>query len=377
MKNNPINILFFIPYLGHGGAEKVLVNMVNNLDKKKYRVTIQTIFNEGENRELLNNDINYVYRFSKPIRGYSHFLKLFSPRMLHSYFVKRNYDIEVAFLEGVSTRIISGCPCKNTKLISWVHCTFHNKAEACEGYRSFYEAQGCYSRFHRVVCVSKEVESVFNNFYAFQNKTITAYNVNESSFIRDASKENAPKQIFNEEEFNICATGKIVEVKGFDRLACIQNKLIKKGYNTHIYILGIGEQQREIEKYIKECGLEDRWTFLGYKANPYSWMANSDLFVCSSRSEGLSTAVTEALIVGTPVITTEVSGMHELLENGKYGLIVNNDEEALFEGICSLIDNPDQLNYYKRQAGKRGNRFAKEQTISEIEEIFDAVLIGV
>ena len=103
---------------------------------------------------------------------------------------------------------------------------------------------------------------------------------------------------------------------------------------TFLNILGIGPQQRELENFIKENSLESVVTLLGYKTNPYKYLEKSSLFVCSSLSEGFSTAVTEALIVGTPVCTVDVSGMKEILgKNNEYGLITENTEEALYQGI--------------------------------------------
>lgn len=83
-----------------------------------------------------------------------------------------------------------------------------------------------------------------------------------------------------------------------------------------------------------ENNLTDTFTFLGYRDNPYKYVKKADLYVCSSRREGFSTAVTEALIVGTPVVSTNCSGAYELLgKNNEYGIVTENNEDALYEGI--------------------------------------------
>ena len=114
-------ILFLIHDLGQGGAEKVLVNLVNNLDKKKFDVTVMSIFDIGENKQFLDSSIHYKYCFKHMVRGNSHLMKLLSPKQLHKWLIKDKYDIEVAYLEGPCARIISGCPDLNTKLVSWIH----------------------------------------------------------------------------------------------------------------------------------------------------------------------------------------------------------------------------------------------------------------
>ena len=168
--------------------------------------------------------------------------------------------------------------------------------------------------------------------------------------------------------------GKIIPVKGFDRLARIHKYLINAGYNIQTFILGIGSQEEEIKKYIQKNGLEESFHFMGYQTNPYKYIRRADLFVCSSISEGFSTAVTEALIVGTPVITTDVSGMKELLGDSEYGLITDNDESALCEGIRYLLENPSVLSEYKEKAVTRGEAFKSEQTVKNVEKMFLSLL---
>lgn len=113
----------------------------------------------------------------------------------------------------------------------------------------------------------------------------------------------------------------------------IQRRLLEEGYDVQLLILGTGWQQKELENLCEENGVSNAVTFLGYQTNPYKYVSNCDLFVCASYAEGFSTATTEALIVGTPVCTVNVSGMKEMLgENDEFGVIVENNEEALYSG---------------------------------------------
>ena len=146
--------------------------------------------------------------------------------------------------------------------------------------------------------------------------------------------------------------------------------LIRIRYSIHLYILGIGELESELKKYISTNHLEKYVDLLGYNENPYKFVAKCDLFVCASLREGFSTAATEALIVGTPVCTVEVSGMKEMLgDNNEYGIVTDNNEEALYEGIKRLLDNPDLLAHYKKQAEIRGKDFSTENTVKAVENM--------
>ncbi len=128
--------------------------------------------------------------------------------------------------------------------------------------------------------------------------------------------------------------------------------------------------QQELERFIAEHELKDAITLLGYQTNPYKYVSRCDLFVCASHAEGFSTAATEALIVGTPVCTVEVSGMKEMLgENDEYGIVTENSEEALYEGIKRLLDDPALLAHYRKQAALRGERFSTEKTVKAVEDM--------
>ena len=97
-------------------------------------------------------------------------------------------------------------------------------------------------------------------------------------------------------------------------------------------------------------------------------MSKCDLFVCASFAEGFSTAATEALIVGTPVCTVEVSGMKEMLgENNEWGVVTENSEESLYQGIKQLLDHPALLAHYKQKATERGRMFSTENTVKAVE----------
>ena len=109
---------------------------------------------------------------------------------------------------------------------------------------------------------------------------------------------------------------------------------------------------------------------MGYKDNPYKYIKNSDLFVCASIAEGFSTAATEALILGVPVCTVEVSGMREMLgENDEYGIVTENNEDALYEGVKKMLTTPDLLEEYAQRALERGKYFSTEKTTKAVEEM--------
>lgn len=363
------NILFLIHDLGHGGAEKVLVNLVNNMDRTKFDITVMALFGGGVNEQFLAENIRLINCYSKAVPGNSHLMKLLTPEQLHRMYIKEHYDVEVAYLEGPAARIVSGCPDSDTKLVCWIHCTMRSAQEYSVGFRSVREAKDCYSRFHSHVFVSREVMDAFCSFCPVMNGTVL-YNTNESGKILAAAETPLEDPRFREGEIRLVAVGKIEGVKGFNRLASIHKRLIDEGYPVHTYILGEGSREPDLQTFIEDNRLSGTLTLLGYQTNPYKYIRSSDIFVCSSYSEGFSTAATEALILGTPVVTTLVSGMKEMLgQHNEWGVITDNDEEALYQGVKRLLDNPALLAYYKEKAAQRGKMFSTENTVKAVEEM--------
>lgn len=360
-------ILFLIHDLGQGGAEKVLVNLVNNMDPEKFDITVMALFGGGVNEQFLKPHIRLINCFSKSIPGNSKLMKLLTPRQLHKWLIKDRYDIEVAYLEGPSARVVSGCPDKTTKLVCWIHCTMHNDKELAMGFRTVAEAQRCYNGMDALAFVSAGVRDAFFEQYACKGVPHVLYNTNESEKILGQAKDRVEDLA---DAICLCGVGKLVAGKGFDRMIRVQKRLRDAGLNTCLYILGKGPQREELKNLAEQLGLAESVVFLGYQTNPYKYVAKCDLFVCASHAEGFSTAATEALIVGTPVCTVEVSGMKEMLgENNEYGVVTENREDALYEGIYKMLTVSGRLEHYKKQAALRGKDFSTEQTVKAVEDM--------
>ena len=226
------------------------------------------------------------------------------------------------------------------------------------------EIRSAYSRF-------RNGKKAFCGSTGMQPEQIQVlYNTNETNQIQELAKLPVDDVVFEKDVPSVCSVAKITPTKGFDRLARVHKRLMEEGLKHHIYILGVGEQKEEIEAYLRENHLENSFTFLGFRDNPYKYVAKCDLYVCSSLREGFSTAVTEALIVGTPVVSTLCSGAKELLgENNEYGLVVENSEDGIYAGLKQMLTYPSLLEHYKREAKNRGILFSTDNTVRAVEKM--------
>ena len=368
-------ILFLIPTLGHGGAERVLVNLVNNMDHSKFDITLQTLFDTGIYQSQLSKKVKYIPGLKTYFRGNTQLMKLFSAHQLYRFFVHDTYDMVVSYLEGSSARIIAGCPDSNTKKVSWIHIEQNTSQKAAESYRSISEMNACYGAFDQVVAVSDIVRKDFQNVVQTNTPIRTIYNVVESHKIISGSKEQVTDIEFSKECINLCSVAKLMKTKGYDRLVSVSKRLKEDGLRFHIYIIGKGEEEENLKRMISQNGVEDCWTLIGFRENPYKYVAQCDLYICSSRREGFSTAVSEALIIGKPVVSTNCSGATELLgEHDEYGIVTDNTEEGLYQGLKKMLGEPGLLAHYTSQAEKRGGFFNTETRVRETEDFFMEVI---
>ena len=209
--------------------------------------------------------------------------------------------------------------------------------------------------------------------FDFKKNIDVLYNTNETADIIKLSNESLEVRI-NRNEINICVVGKVSMRKGCDRVCNIQKKLKEQGINTHIYFLGTGSDEEFVENFANENKLTESITLLGYQTNPYKFIKSCDLFVCAALAEGFSTAATEALIVGTPVCTVDVSGMKEMLgENNEFGIVTENNEDALYEGIKTILTTPGMLEDYSKKALERGKIFSTEKTVRAVENMLESL----
>ena len=326
-----ISVLFLIPTLDRGGAENVLVDLVNHMDQSKFQITVQTLFDQNSQKDRLKEGIRYKSFLYHQFHGNSRLMAWIPARLLYRLIVKERYDVVVSYLEGPTAHIISGCPYPDSKRAAWIHVEMKTKRQARAGFRSLCVACKAYEKLDKVIFVAKTVQTAFEKVSGqiFENSRVL-YNTIDSNKIIEKSSEKLSGEVLSENEFNIISVGRIIDAKGFDRLASVQKTLKEQGYHTHVYILGTGSDREKIEDYTNKNHISDSFTFLGFQDNPYKYVVKADLFVCSSRREGFSTAVSEALVLGVPVVSTNCSGAYELLgENNEFGIVTENDEEKL------------------------------------------------
>lgn len=371
MRGRKKKLLFLINTMACGGAELVLSNVVNKLSEDKFDVTVETVIDTGEFKSRLKSNVHYksiVSCKNKFFRKLCTYMVNFilPPKLVHRIFIGNKYDYEIAFLEGVPTKIISNSGNNKSMKYAWVHIDLYNTFGLEKVHKDIHKHIKCYNKFDKIICVSKTVKDAFiKRFGCFDNLEVI-YNV-----IDDAAIHNlAGSQTKKNDVFTIVAVGRLEEQKGFDRLLIILKRLIDEQYQCNLQIVGEGSKHEEYQTFVAKNKLKKHVNIVGFVDNPYPYMKNADLLVFPSRAEGYSTAVTEAIILGKPIVVSDCAGMKEILGESEYGLVTENNTESLYTGIKAMLSDEKMREYYTRQAEKRSLDFKMQKKIKCVEELF-------
>ncbi|MBK5721506.1 glycosyltransferase [Dysgonomonas sp. Marseille-P4677] len=375
------DIAFVVNGLYGGGAERVLQVFLDNFDRRKYDITLINHREEDINNEFYPTDIKYISILKNAEKKRSKvgwilakiYNKInlivydnFSPHIFRMLYLRDKFDVEIAFIEGYATRIVSGG--RSTKKIAWVHIDLKLYPWTDIAFRSMNEQIKCYSFFDEIVSVSKSVQSSVEEL--FSHKSIVIYNpIDINKIKKEASLFTVDKE---KKGLVFISVGRLVPQKGYDRLIPIIGKLVTEGFSLNLWIVGEGPERKRLEDLIQEWKLEGIVKLLGYQSNPYPYIKAADWFVFSSRYEGYGLVVAEALILETPVVSVMCAEMTQLLgEYNQWGVIVDNEDVALLNGMRNILENPELTAKYTARAIKGGNRFSLERPMNEIYRIID------
>ncbi|WP_300727639.1 glycosyltransferase [uncultured Bacteroides sp.] len=377
-------VLFLTNSLYGGGAEKVLQTLLSNLNYNLFDVSLCSLKKETLDYKLYPKNLHYNYIFERleendkwwkrfrtlvgnkiKLYIYSHY----SASLFYKLFIPGQYDIEIAFIEGYATRIISGSDNSKSVKIAWIHIdlsqyrwtnkkgVYKNPSEEIESYKAF----------NQLIAVSKTVCENMKKLLGVSN-ILPIYNPIDSTQIINLSQQ--PTNISPKKDLiNIVSVGRLVHQKGYDRLISVIKRLVDNQYKCNLYLIGEGEEKSKLQQLTKSFGMEQSVFFLGYQQNPYNIMEKMDLFVCSSRSEGFSLVIAEAMILGLPIVSTTCSGPNELLDNNKYGILTENSENGLYDGIKSMLDSKELRAQYAQLSLSRSSFFELDKTMNQINSL--------
>ena len=327
-------LLFHIDTLVGGGAEKVLCNLVNHMDITKFDITVQTVFPENSSQYLArgikyksiypsdNHLYRMIYRFEAALG------------VVYLFHMKDDYDVEIAYLEFGPTKVIASSTNKKATKIAWIHCDFEIAIKDKQQFIK--KAQKWYNKYDKVVCVSEKCRKSYVSMFGNEPKAVVLHNVIDERETIEKAKCPLPDNM-QKNGLTLCTVGRLSSPKNYLRLLKAAFRLHEEGAVFTLWFVGDGEQRELLQKYINDNNMSSYVRMFGFQTNPYPFMKAADLLVCSSDYEGFSTFATEAVVLNKWFLTTDCSGMHEILDDYPYGIITQNDDEAFFNGLKNWL----------------------------------------
>lgn len=394
-------VLFVINTLGRAGAEKALIELLNQFSKEEHEVSLYVLLGQGEliyeipeYVKVINKDYNDASVLSKEGRrqlAKRVFKRLFvrgslfrnipyiivnGIKMIHSKNIKpekllwrtmadsaertkEHYDLAVAYLEGGSTYYVHDYV-NATRKMTYFHVDYTQA-----GYSRKLD-KNCYLDMDKIFAVSDEVKDSFLNVYPeCAQKTQVFHNLINQKGIRKKAKCVGGFTDYYEGK-RILTVGRLTSQKAYE-IAIDAMKLLKdRGVKARWYVLGEGELRKKLQKQIDQLGLTNDFILLGAVENPYPYYAQCDLYVHATRFEGKSIAVQEAQVLGCTILVSDCNGNREQVEEGVDGAFCQLTPQSISEQIQKLLQNERIAKQYGKMA-QRKMSMAQENVMKLLE----------
>lgn len=369
-------ILFGITSLTLGGAEKVLVDLANKLSEK-YDVTILTIYAKGEFEKKLNTKVklktiydfqfNDMTNFKKKITALK--LLLFKKHFYKKY-IKGNYDIEIAFLEGPITRLF-GVRNHKTRKIAWIHNDISKVfGKDLKAKIKIAIDKKTYGKYQTIVFVSKDNRDRFNEVYKDVRDEYlqpvhkrVIYNYINPENVIEGAKEPIEDNL-KTDTVSFLTVARLTKQKAIDRIIRVHKRLIDKGFKNEFYVIGDGPERENLEKQIENAKVGDTFHLLGKRENPYPYMKQANFFCLLSEFEGYGMVIEEAKILGKPIIITDTAA-REAVENYSNSVIVENNEKAIYNELKEIIQKK------KTSFSEKEEKYDNSKIITRLEKLLE------
>lgn len=337
-------IVFGITGLTIGGAERVLVDVVNKL-KMDYDITIFTLYGKGAFKNDLDKGIKQIKLYENSYEELSAFQKkliplkvLFGGKSIYKKYIDGNFDTEIAFLEGPITRIFSFGK-KNNKIV-WIHNDISRVfGNGIKAKLKLFLDKMVYKKYDKLIFVSKDNKNEFNklfNIKGIAKKEEVIYNYIDKDKIIEKSNKRIAQEYIKINSPSILTVARLVEQKAIDRLINVHKKLIDDGINHNIYVIGDGPEKEKLLKQIKDLNVENTFILMGKKENPYPYVKKADYFALLSYFEGYGMVIDEAKILNKNIIITNTAAT-EAVQDYLAKIILDNTEDAIYDGLKQIL----------------------------------------
>lgn len=366
-----MRILFFLPDLRGGGAQRTVLNILKYLDPKQFKPLLILGSSTGPYAHLIARNVTVIDLRQSRVRR--------SIFPLARQIARHRPDVMFSPYPDANVALMLAIKIARWKAPAILRESNHRTAQCVDwGILKRALVKWSYHKASMVVALSEGVRKDLIDRYGVRPSRVqTIYNPVDVEHIRTLSTEK--KTVFpflrngTKVSLNLIAIGRMVKQKGFDLLVRALSELQDR--TIHLTILGEGEERKNLLALVDKLGVEKQVSLPGFDCNPYAWLRAADLFVLSSRWEGFGHVIVEAMACGTPVLATRCpSGPDEIINHGVDGLLCKPESvEDLKESIRVLSENAEMRKRLSVAAGLSANRFDARAIVPQYERLFTKI----
>lgn len=367
-------IVFLLPNLAGGGAEKVALTIIKYLKEHTADLEIELVLQE-KSGALLDNNYDYILT-KRTTWG--------SILSFYNYVKNKEVDIVVSFM--ISSNIVAlivNLLLKNKQRYRTILTThnniFYEREKANKTFKGkvlSFLIKVLYKNADKHISVSKGSSSAIEKY--LNNKFIvdTIYNPIPVKKIKATIHIKPKHPFFNECIPLLISVGRLHDIKNFPLLLKTLKEILKTK-KVNLLILGEGDERINLENLIHEYDLQENVDLLGFVHNPLDYVAHASIFILTSKFEGFGNVIVESMACGTPVVSVDVPfGPIEILgKNSEYGVIVNsNSPEEISASIQKLLEDKELYLFYSQQGLSRADDFDTDKICQEYENLIRGII---
>ena len=362
-----------------GGVEKVLLSMLNNLDRDKFDLSLALNLYQGELRDQIPSHVHFktlasgkedlpknkiLNKLALISRGIKLLVFRKFPWFADKFILKNDADIEIATGYTMFSDVLNSSN-KKSKKIGW----FHSDITFPKLQPAVLLILQQIPKFDYFIFGSQQTKDIlletYPNIQLPENKVIlNAIPIEE---LKQKAAEFKPN--FETQHPVFVAVGRLHSRKGHHKLMDAHAQLLKDGFPHKIFVIGDGEEKDNLENQAKKLGVEDTFKLLGSLLNPYPYVKNADFFIMPSESEGWPLIIADTLILQKPIISTNVGGIPEMIEHKKNGYLIKYSTEEIYVAMKKFLTDKNLVSEIPENLKDSEKQFDNQKIFDAVEEI--------
>lgn len=377
IQNKKIKVLFRHRSMEMGGVEKVLLSMLNNLDREKFDLSLALNLYQGELRDQIPSHVQFktlakgkedfqknpfLNKIALITRGIKLLVYRKFPWIADQWILHNDADVEIATGYTMFSDVLNSSN-KKSKKIGWFHSDITSK-----GFKPILQQLlSQIQQFDYFIFGSQQAKDIFVETYP--NYKLPPNSVVLNAIPIDEIKAKATAfEVDKNEVPTFVSVGRLHNRKGYHLLIDAHKKLLDEGLEHKIIVIGDGEERQNLQNQIEKNGVGKSFLLLGTLLNPYPYVKSADFYMMPSRSEGWPLIIAETLILQKPIIATDVGGIPEMISHEKNGLLVKYDIQAIYEGMKRFLTDEQLLKEIKIGLKKSEEQFDSIKIYSKVED---------